>query len=74
MLLIVPMGTPLSGMRNGHDLLRLWVHEMVVTSGRPEMDPSGIAELPDDRPTVHRADDVARRHRRQAARGLEALV
>jgi hypothetical protein len=58
-------------MRNGDHLLGLWVHEMVVTSGRPKMDPSGIAQPPDDRPTIHHADDVGCRHMRQAARDGE---
>jgi hypothetical protein len=43
------------------------MHEMVVTSGRSKMDPSGIAQLSDDRPAVHRSDDVYPRDERQAA-------
>jgi hypothetical protein len=62
----------LSGMRNGHNLLRLWMHEVVVTSGRREVDPSGITQLPDDRPTIYRMDDAGPRHMRQAGRDLEA--
>jgi hypothetical protein len=55
-------------MRNGNDLFRTWVHEMVVTAGGSEMDPSGVTQLPDDRPTVHLPNDVGRSDGRQAAR------
>jgi hypothetical protein len=57
----------LSGMRNGHDLLGLWMHEMVVAPGRAKVNPSGIAQLPDDRPAVHRGHDVGHRGARQGA-------
>jgi hypothetical protein len=58
-------------MRNGHDLFRIWVHEMVVTAGGSEMDPSGVAQLPDDRPTVHLPDDAGPPDGGQAARRPE---
>jgi hypothetical protein len=62
----------LSGVRNCHDLLMVRVHEMMMTAGGSEMDPSGIAQLADDRPAVHCANDVGRRDERQAVRGAEA--
>jgi hypothetical protein len=60
-------GNILSGMRYCHDLLSVWMHEVMVTAGRSEMDSSGIAQLPDDRPTVHRLHDVVPPSKRQAA-------
>jgi hypothetical protein len=58
-------------MRNGYDLLRTWMREMVVTAGRSKMHPSGIAQLPDDCAAVHYSNDVDPQEDRQGAR-LEA--
>jgi hypothetical protein len=44
------------------------MHEMVVTARRSEMDESGVAQLPDDRPTVHLSKDVRPPDGFQAAR------
>jgi hypothetical protein len=61
----------LSGVRNRHDLLCIWMPEMVMTAGRSEMDPSGLAQLPDDRAAVHLPNHVAPRHGGQAERRPE---
>jgi hypothetical protein len=47
------------------------MHEMMVTSSCSEVDPSGIAQLSDDRPAVHRGDDVGGRAGRQAMRAVK---
>jgi hypothetical protein len=43
-------------MRDGHDLLGILMREMMVTAGRSEMDPPGIAQFADDCPVIHWTD------------------